>query len=94
MAADPDERRTRGPRSLTEDGIATSVLFPGNPRAGPTLLVTAGRQAAVEIYSRYLPVEGGDVSVTYAGMVNRSPNAREAQAIRAFLAAIATMVRQ
>ena len=70
---------------------AASDRLPGTPRAGPTLL------------HHDEPSSGGgngfDAPIrmaiqTYAGIVNCSPRRSTAQAMRAFLAAMATIARQ
>lgn len=97
MAADPDERRTRGPRSLIENGLRPSPrFFQAFPAQVQPCFITAGRQAAVEIWLLRLLVEfpAHLLPTTQAGIVKCSPRASTAQAMRAFLAAIATIARQ
>jgi hypothetical protein len=91
-ATNPDEGRTRGTHSLAGK-LAPPLSSSVTPRAGPNLL-----SSTLAVTRRWFCVSsgsmGGALAVGHAGIANASPRLNIAQAMRAFLAAMATTARQ
>ena len=83
-AADPDERRARGPQSLAEDQLLLLEMNRHTPRRSNLYSSTLAHHA----------VEINIALLDQAGSLKHSPRTSTAQHIRAFLAAMATMAFQ
>lgn len=97
LAADPDERRARGPHSLAADRMLCRPEFNRHtPRRSKPLFINESR---ITRWRRW-PLRSSSLEAQFglrrpqAGNLKASPRASMAQAMRAFLAAIATTAFQ
>jgi hypothetical protein len=94
-AADPDERRARGPHSLAAVSRSCRLeLIRHAPRRSNLCSSTLVHHAVEEKSLDLVPSVNGVGAAAYAGILKASPRASIAQAMRAFFAAMATTAFQ